>query len=368
MLTIKAPRDRLLASLQSVTGIVERRHTLPILSNVLIEAAGNRATFLATDLEVQVRTGAELSSSARDAASTVSARKLLDILRQLPADAEVSLDEKDGKMAVRAGKSRFSLQTLPAGDFPRMAPGENVVARITLAQRAFKELLHLAQFAMALQDIRYYLNGLLLTAEGDRLTAVATDGHRLSHAATALAEPTGKIEVILPRKTVTEMQKLLAESDDPVTITVRDNLVSLAFAGVEVVSKVIDGKFPDYTKVIPTHYTTRMKVSGPELQAGLQRAAILANEKLRGVQLEIITDQLSLICSNSEQEEAREEIAVEYAAAPLTIGFNLTYLADVLTHVGAGEIEVAFGDANSSALITLPGRDDFKYVVMPMRI
>ncbi|MBA2689977.1 MAG: DNA polymerase III subunit beta [Burkholderiales bacterium] len=368
MLTIKASRDSLLKPLQSVTGIVERRHTLPILSNVLIETTGKQVSFLATDLEIQIQAHAGLEKGAADGSLTLSAKKLQDILRALPDNVDVTVEEKDSRVSVKAGKSRFNLQALPAADFPRLSAAEAGAIKVQIPQQTLKQLFSLVQFAMAVQDIRYYLNGLLLSIDGSTLRVVATDGHRLSYAATKLTSPATKLDVILPRKTVTELFKLLEDSDQTVSVEIRQNQVMFSFADIVLVSKVVDGKFPDYTKVIPTSYAKQIKLDRLTLLQALQRAAILSNEKIRGVRLVLTKDALSIICTNNEQEEAEEELSVNYTDEALDIGFNINYLLDVLNHVGGGEVEIAFGDANSSALVTIPGNGDFKYVVMPMRI
>jgi DNA polymerase-3 subunit beta len=368
MLTIKTSRDSLLKPLQSVTGIVERRHTLPILSNVLIETTAESASFVATDLEIQIKAEAQLAKSAPNGSVTLSAKKLQDILRSLPENVDISVDEKDGRVSLKAGKSRFNLQSLPAADFPRLAAGQDEATTLEIPQNALRRLFHLTQFAMAVQDIRYYLNGLLLSVDGSSLRVVATDGHRLSYASYPMVGNLPKLDVILPRKTVIELSKLLGETDDPVRIEVRQNQVLFSFAEVEIVSKVVDGKFPDYTKVVPTNYAKTISVDRITLLQALQRAAILSNEKIRGVRLMLTTNTLSLICSNNEQEEAEEELVVDYSSDALDIGFNITYLLDVLNHIDVDNVEISFGDANSSALLTMPQRDDFKYVVMPMRI
>lgn len=372
MLTIKASRDSLLKPLQSVTGIVERRHTLPILSNVLIETRDNRMSFLATDLEIQIQAHAGLDTTTANGSLTLSAKKLQDILRALPDNVDVALEEKDSRVTVKAGKSRFNLQALPAADFPRLSTAEAGATRLDIPQKTLKQLLGLVQFAMAVQDIRYYLNGLLLSLDGSALRVVATDGHRLSYAAATLAAPAterdAKVDIILPRKTVTELSRLLEDSEAPAVVEIRENQVTFSFAGIVLVSKVVDGKFPDYTKVIPSNHVKQIKLDRLVLLQALQRAAILSNEKIRGVRLVLTKDALSIICTNNEQEEAEEELVVDYADDALDIGFNINYLLDVLNHVDGGEVEVSFGDANSSALITIPGHGDFKYVVMPMRI
>jgi DNA polymerase III subunit beta len=361
------PRDALLKPLQAVSGIVERRHTLPILANVLLEQKNGKLHVTATDLEMQITAIADLEGKEGQA-TTVGARKLQDLLRALPDDAQLNLDATGSKMTVRAGRSRFNLQTLAATDYPRISVGQEQLQSLTLAQRDFRSLLRLAEFAMAQQDIRYYLNGMLLVVDNGSLQAVATDGHRLSWASLAIAGDFTRAEVILPRKTVLELAKLLEDSDTPVTIDILANQARFRFANVELVSKVVDGKFPDYNRVIPTGHGKRIELDRVTLLSALQRAAILSNEKFRGVRLVLADGQLRIICTNSEQEEAEEELPVEYAGETLDIGFNITYLLDVLSNIGADTVHIAFGDSNSSALVTLPERDDYKYVVMPMRI
>jgi DNA polymerase-3 subunit beta len=361
------PRDALLKPLQAVAGIVERRHTLPILANVLLEQKDGRLYVTATDLEMQITADTELAGKEAQAV-TVAARKLQDLLRALPDVATLNVDATGGKMTVRAGRSRFNLQTLPAADYPRIGLGDEQLQTLTLPQRDLRGLLKSAEFAMAQQDIRYYLNGMLLVFDGTSLQAVATDGHRLSWASLEVPGSYQRQEVIIPRKTVLELGKLLADSEDPVTIDILSNQIRFRFANVELVSKVVDGKFPDYNRVIPTGHTKRIELPRTELLAALQRAAILSNEKFRGVRLVLGPGQLKIICTNSEQEEAEEELEVAYKGDALDIGFNITYLLDVLQNVTVEHVQLAFGDANSSALITLPDRDDYKYVVMPMRI
>jgi DNA polymerase-3 subunit beta len=360
-------RDALLKPLQAVAGIVERRHTLPILANVLLEQRDGQLNVTATDLEMQITARADWPGKEAQAV-TVAARKLQDLLRALPDDAVLNVDAAGNKMTVRAGRSRFNLQTLPAADYPRIGLGEEQLQTLALPQRDLRGLLKSAEFAMAQQDIRYYLNGMLLVIDQDTLQAVATDGHRLSWASLKVAGSYQRQEVILPRKTVLELGKLLGDTDEPVTLDVLANQVRFRFANIELVSKVVDGKFPDYNRVIPTGHTKKLDFSRTELLAALQRAAILSNEKFRGVRLVLAPGQLRIICTNSEQEEAEEELEVAYKGDPLDIGFNITYLLDVLQNLGTERVELAFGDANSSALVTVAERDDYKYVVMPMRI
>ncbi len=360
-------RDVLLKPLQAVSGIVERRHTLPILANVLVEPKDGKLFVTATDLEMQITAHSDLE--VKDAAATtVAARKLQDLLRALPDDATLNVDATGNRMTVRAGRSRFNLQTLPANDYPRIALGTEKLQTVTLSEKSLRGLIKLAEFAMAQQDIRYYLNGMLLVLDGSTLQAVATDGHRLSWASLTIDGSYTRQEVILPRKTVLELGKLLTESDGEVTIDILANQVRFRFANVELVSKVVDGKFPDYNRVIPTGHGKIVDLSRMELLAALQRAAILSNEKFRGVRLVLGADQLKIICSNSEQEEAEEELPISYSGDALDVGFNITYLLDALHNVASNDVRLAFGDATSSALVTIPGRDDYKYVVMPMRI
>lgn len=368
MKLLNIERDTLLKPLQSVSGIVERRHTLPILSNVLLETADDELKLLATDLEIQVATRAALSKKANSQSITVSARKLQDILRSLPEAANVSLETQESKLVLRAGKSRFNLQTLPAEDFPKLTAGTGEAITVNVAQQELKRMLQLVQYAMAQQDIRYYLNGLLLLVDGNKLTLVATDGHRLAYISTALEGKQSRVEAILPRKAVLELVKLLTDSEDSVELQIQQNQVRSHFGDVDLLSKVVDGKFPDFTRVIPSNPPSRFVISRTELQQALQRASILSNEKFRGVRWVLTKNMLRIVCTNAEQEEAEEELEVEYAGEPLDVGFNVTYLLDVLNNLSAEQVECALGDANSSMLITVPGDKNFKYVVMPMRI
>jgi len=369
MKLLQISRDALLKPLQVVTGIVEKRHTLPILSNVLLEKKDGRLDLIATDLEIQVSTSCEASGSAKeDQSLTVSARKLQDILRSLPEDAEVVLDAQANRVQLRAGKSRFNLQTLPAADFPMLGDAGAPLAQVQLTQKALRELLSLAQFAMAQQDIRYYLNGMLVVLEGEEIKVVATDGHRLSYASGKVEQAQEKREVILPRKAVLELSRLLDDSDEPVNVQIYAGQVRFRFGTVDLITKLIDGKFPDYTRVIPTNYEKHITLSRALLLQSLQRAAILSNEKFRGVRWMLTANALRISCTNNEQEEAQEELEVDYGGDALDVGFNITYLLDVLNHVHNEQIDCAFGDANSSMLVTLPDNPDYRYVVMPMRI
>lgn len=368
MLLYKGARDQLLTPLQAVCGIVEKRHTLPILSNVLIEKAGERLMLLATDIEMQIRTSTA-SSGPENAAITVAARKLQDILRSLPEQSEVTLALEDKRLQLKAGKSRFNLQTLPAEDFPRMTEAAQKTASLTLTQKRFKRLLAHVQYAMAQQDIRYYLNGLLLVAHGNELRLVATDGHRLAFISEELADKQEeRVEVILPRKTVLELARQLGDHDEPLVIELAPTQARFTFGNVEFISKLIDGKFPDYERVIPQHHGKIVRLERAQFQHSLQRAAILTNEKFRGVRLVLAAGSLKIQSTNAENEEAQEEIEIDYNGDGLDVGFNVNYLLDVLANVTGDKIEMRLADSNSSALIMLPDNERFKYVVMPMRI
>jgi DNA polymerase-3 subunit beta len=368
MVLVKAKRDELLGPLSAVSGIIERRHTLPILSNVLIERGAGALSFIATDIEIQI-TARGAGEPAGDSRSlTVGARKLVDILRALPESAEVTLQQQDKRLLVKAGKSKFVLQTLPAEDFPRLAKPAGDVARFSLKQKEFRRLLGLVQYSMAQQDIRYYLNGLLMVVEDKSLKLIATDGHRLAYASMALDAKLPRQEVIVPRKTVLELGKLLAENDADVRVELSATQAAFSFGSVELVSKLVDGKFPDYTRVIPVGHKNQLSIGREVLRQALMRAAILSNEKFRGVRWVLTDGSLKIVSSNTEQEEAEEMLEVAYKGDALDIGFNVNYLLDVLNNVSGSEVECRFGDAASSALLSFPSEADFKYVVMPMRI
>lgn len=361
-------RDALLAPLQSVAGIVEKRHTLPILSNVLIEKTGDQLTMLATDVEIQIRTTTQGDLGGTDASLTVGAKKFQDILRALPDSAPINLMLDDKRLTIKAGKSRFALQTLPAADYPCMKLPDGEGQRFSVSQKLFKRLLTQVAYAMAQQDIRYYLNGLLLIADGNNLRMVATDGHRLAHAATKIEADVPRTEVILPRKTVLELTRQLADTDDLLEVVLAGNQAIYRFGPIELVTKLIDGKFPDYERVIPTSHPNAVTFDRSVLLSALQRAAILTSDKFRGCRFVLSDGLLKVISTNTEQEEAQEEIEIDYQGPALDMGFNITYLLDVLNNSAQDQIIWHLADSASSALLTLPGDEHFKYVVMPMRI
>ncbi len=368
MIVLKAPQEKFLSALQAVAGIVERRHTLPILANVLIRKTGESIEFTTSDLEIQVRTTAELGGDASSFSTTVGARKLIDILRSLPADQVVTLSQTQTKLTLAGGKSRFTLQTMPADDFPLVQESADFGPSFSVPQKALRGLISQVHFAMAVHDIRYYLNGILFVAEGKSLTLVATDGHRLALAQATLENEIPKQEVILPRKTVLELQRLLREDESAIEMRFAPNQAKFDFAGMEFVSKLVEGKFPDYNRVIPKNHKNKVTLGRSPLLQSLQRAAILTSEKFKGVRVNIEPGTLRIASSNAEQEEAMEELEIDYGGDAIEIGFNVTYLIDALANMGQEMVTVELQDTNSSALITVPEHAGFKYVVMPMRI
>lgn len=366
-MNIQINREILLKPLTSVTSIVEKRHTLPILSNLLLEAKQNKIHLTATDLEMQISLSVD-SGLTGDFSTTISAKKLLDICRSLPDSSEINMVTNESRVTVKAGKSRFNLQTLPAADYPVMTKTQGQSTLVTIAQAQLKSLLKQVEFAMAQQDIRYYLNGLLFEVFENRLNIVGTDGHRLSFTATELKQNYEKREVILPRKTVIELIKLLDDSEEDVNIEISSNQVNFSFSNIKLISKVIDGKFPDYNRVIPAGHQNTFITDRVSMLLAMQRASILSNEKYRGIRMVLGSNNLKLISTNSDQEEAEEELEVNYTGDALDIGFNVTYLIDVLNNTNSEQVTFSFADANSSCLITVPNNKTYKYVVMPMRI
>jgi DNA polymerase-3 subunit beta len=368
MIVLKAAQEKILSALQSVSGIVERRHTLPILANVLLRKTGKQVEFTTSDLEIQVRTTQDLGGDEASFNTTVGARKLIDILRSLPNDQGITLSAKDNKLTLQAGKSRFTLQTLPAEDFPLVNEAVDFGPAFSVPQKTLRDLVNQVHFAMAVHDIRYYLNGILFIAEGKQLTLVATDGHRLALAQAMLDNDVPKQEVILPRKTVLELQRLLKDEDTAIEMRFAGNQARFSFSGMEFVTKLVEGKFPDYNRVIPKNHKNSVVMGRAPLLASLQRAAILTSEKFKGVRVNIEPGSLRIASSNAEQEEAKEELEIDYAGDSIEIGFNVTYLMDALANMNCEMIKLELQDTAASALFTVPDQPGFKYVVMPMRI
>jgi DNA polymerase III subunit beta len=368
MIVLKATQDKVLSVLQSVSGIVERRHTLPILANVLLRKTGDSTQLTTSDLEIQIRTTAQLEGDPGNFNATVGARKLIDILRTMPSDQMVTLESNQNKLILKGGKSRFTLQTLPAEDFPLVQESPSYGPVFSVPQKTLRDLLNQVSFAMAVHDIRYYLNGILFVAEGRQLSLVATDGHRLAFTSATLDVEVPKQEVILPRKTVLEMLRLLSDNDGSIEMQFANNQAKFSFGGMEFITKLVEGKFPDYNRVIPKNHKNQITLGRAPLLASLQRTAILTSEKFKGVRLNIEPGTLRVASNNAEQEEAVDELDINYAGDEIEIGFNVTYLIDALNNMSQEMVCMELADSNSSALLTIPDNPTFKYVVMPMRI
>ena len=370
-MNIKIDRELLLKPLGNVSGIVEKRHALPILSNLLLESHQGSLRFTATDLEMQISTQIKTELS-EDFQITISAKKLFDITRALPEKSKIDIQIEEAKVIVKAKKSRFNLQTLPSQDYPVMKKElnhdlpDNV--ELKLPQREFKSLLKQVDFAMAQQDIRYYLNGLLIEVKEKNINVVGTDGHRLSFTSSGLSNSGQNAQAIVPRKTIVELVKLLNETEDPLEISFSKNQVHFKFNDIDLITKVIDGKFPDYSRVIPVGHENSFNINRALLLDSMLRASILSNDKYRGIRMVVENNNLKLVSNNSEQEQAEEELEIEYKGDKIDIGFNVTYLIDVLTNIQSDQLTIAFKDSSSSCLVTIPNNEQYKYVVMPMRI
>lgn len=371
-MTIQMQRETLLAPLEAVMGVVERRHTLPILANVLleIEEEGQYFSVTATDLEVQLKAKAPLAQSPSASNKiTVSGRKLMDICRSLPSNANIELIQEKDRLILRSGRSRFSLATLPADDFPALNIQEDA-AKFPLTQKNLRYLTQRTHFAMAQQDVRYYLNGMLLEVNEGVIRAVATDGHRLAlNTISAPVIDNSFVQVILPRKGIMELMRLLEDNENEVSVHVSSNHVRITAPDFIFISKLVDGRFPDYEKVLPQGGNKSIIVDRNILKQALTRASILSNEKFRGVRLQLRQGLLRIIANNPDQEEAEEEISVEYNQEDLEIGINVTYLLDILNTVDAEAVVITFSDANSSLRIEEhASKGNSVFVVMPMRL
>jgi len=361
-------REALLRPLTLVAGVVERRQTLPVLSNVLIEIEGDQVALTGTDLEVELIGRTVASAVEEEGAATVPARKLMDICKSLPEQSEIQLAVEEGRAVLRSGRSRFTLSTLPAAEFPSIEEAEGG-QELSVPRGTLKHLIDSTAFAMAQQDVRYYLNGLLLEIQTNLLRAVATDGHRLamcSRAVDVVVEQSQKL--IVPRKGILELSRLLDDSDEPVSLTLGSTHVRVHTGDFTFTSKLIDGKFPDYERVVPRNGDKVLLAERADLRQMLSRTAILSNEKYRGVRLYLEPGNLKVMANNPEQEEAEENIAVEYSGAAMEIGFNVGYLVDVLSVLNEDRMQMTLANSNSSALMEEPGGGDALYVVMPMRL
>lgn len=360
-------REALLKPLQVVGGVVEKRQTLPILANVLVQVDKGNLTLTGTDLEVELTATAAVENG-NDGEITLPARKFSDICRALPEQAMLEIVVEGDKALIRSGKSRFSLSTLPATEYPAT---ESVAGafRLTIAQDVLKGLLEQTHFCMANQDVRYYLNGLLLEMKGGHLRAVATDGHRLAISETDCPEVAAEErQVIIPRKGVLELSRLLGDGGAQCEVVVGSNHIRVALGDVVMTSKLVDGRFPDYERVVPKVGERLVNADRNLLRQALQRTSILSNEKYRGIRLQFERNLLKATVNNPEQEEAEEEVEITYDGAEFEIGFNVSYLLDALNVVKQDQVVLSMNDANSSCLIYGSGDKTSRYVVMPMRL
>ncbi|PIA69122.1 MULTISPECIES: DNA polymerase III subunit beta [Pseudomonas] len=361
-------REALLKPLQLVAGVVERRQTLPVLSNVLLVVEGQQLSLTGTDLEVELVGRVTLEDAAEPGEITVPARKLMDICKSLPSDAMIDIRVDDQKLLVKAGRSRFTLSTLPANDFPTVEEGPGSLT-FNLPQAKLRRLVERTSFAMAQQDVRYYLNGMLLEVQSGLLRAVATDGHRLAMCSMEAAiQQEGKHQVIVPRKGILELARLLTEQDAEVAIVLGQHHIRANTGEFTFTSKLVDGKFPDYERVLPRGGDKLVLADRQGLREAFSRTAILSNEKYRGIRLTLASGLLKIQANNPEQEEAEEEIVIDYSGSGLEIGFNVSYLLDVLGVMGTEQVRLILSDSNSSALLQEADNDDSAYVVMPMRL
>jgi DNA polymerase-3 subunit beta len=363
---LTAEREKLLAPLQAVIGVVERRQTMPVLANVLLGVAQGKLSIAATDLEVELVAATEVSVQ-QPGDITVPGRKFLDILRALPEKSSVSMSTEGEKVVIRAARSRFTLSTLPAAEFP-VIDDINAQQTVQIPRKDLARLLEKTHFSMAQQDVRYYLNGMLLEIDGAMLRAVATDGHRLALCEAALeSKAKTSQQVIVPRKGVLELQRVLTE-EGTAAVAIGTNHVRAQIGDVRFTSKLIDGRFPEYSRVIPAAPGAAIRADRDILRQALQRTAILSNEKYRGIRINVRNNAITVQAHNPEQEEAEEEIEVSYTGDELEVGFNVNYLLDALSAIEGQEVELGLTDSNSSCLIRSPGNSSARYVVMPMRL
>lgn len=358
------PRDSLLAPLRAVSKIISAKHTLPILSQVLLKTGGGKLRVTGSDLDIQITAESVIEGLDQDQAITLPAKKLLDIVQTLPADSVLSL-KGSPKVMLKSGRGRYNLQSLPAADFPSLAITEKE-ATLVIDKARFKELLSLVSFAMAVQDIRYYLNGVLLHLDGTKLTVVASDGHRMTSATHELENAHDSRRIIIPRNAVLELLRLI-DDDGPLTIDVLQNQASFRFDSIELITRLVDGHYPDFTRVIPADPPQHRVLIGREtFLATLKRAAILTRSKFRSVRVTLADGAMKIACDNEYQEESEEEIPVTYDGPPVDTGFNVDYLVGALSTLTTPDIEISF--ETDKGLVMMPERSDFKYVVMAMRL
>lgn len=361
-------REKLIKPLQQVSAPLSSRPTLPILGNILLQVSDNTLSMTGTDLEIEMIAKLPLIESSESGSTTVPARKFLDICRSLPNDANISITLDDNRLLIQSGRSKFSLSTLPPSDFPNIENWQPD-ADFFIPQSILKQLIDSVQFSMANQDVRYYLNGMLFEIENNTIKTVATDGHRLAVCTLPIGQPiSNNCSVIMPRKGVIELSKLVGDNDELINVQIGSNNLRVHLAEFTFTSKLIDGRFPDYRRVLPSNPDKTLEVSCEELKSALSRAAILSNEKFRGIRILIHNNQMKITANNPEQEEAEEIIDVKYEEEELEIGFNVTYLLDVLNVLKCISVQMLLTDSTSSVQIEDINNQTATYVVMPMRL
>ncbi|WP_028116966.1 DNA polymerase III subunit beta [Ferrimonas senticii] len=360
-------KDALFKPLQLVCGAVERRHNLPILSNVLLEISGDLLKITGTDLEVELIGQVQLQGEVQPGRTTVPARKFLDICKSLPDSAEIKIEQQENRLLIRSGRSRFSLATLSAEEFPDLGDWQGEL-QFSLTQGTLKSIIDATQFSMAHQDVRYYLNGMLFETEGNQLRTVATDGHRLAVSSRQIDADLPAKQVIVPRKGVVELTRLFDDENQLITLCIGDGSIRAVTANATFTSKLVDGRFPDYRRVLPKDGDKELLAERDLLKQSFARASILSNEKFRGVRLLLDSDKLTITANNPEQEEAQEELDVSFPHPELEIGFNVSYVLDVLNALKSDKVKVTLGGPMSSALFEHADNSESMYVVMPMRL
>jgi DNA polymerase-3 subunit beta len=365
---LKFQRDNLLKPLTLVTGFVEKKQTMPILSNVYFKKSGSVVTIIANDMEIQATLVLAAGIEGDDCAITLPAKKFQDVLKAIP-DGEVIMEFKENRVTLKSGRAKFILQSLPADHYPLLKVNSDCVAQFSLTQHDLRELISKSQYSMALNDSRVFLNGMLLEIKNNNLHLVATDAHRLSFVSYALSDAVPDISAIIPRKTMLELYRLLEDNENNVTIKIYNNQVIFATDAKELITKVIEGKYPDYDRVIPLSNDKLCLINREQLLRAVQRVAVIGIDKLKTLSLELRPNLLTIGCRNEEQEESRDEIAMQYAhEAQLCLNFNINYILDVLTNSTSENLQWAFFDNQRSVLVTVPNEIDFKYVIMPLRV
>jgi len=367
-LLVQASQPDILACLGHVHGIVDRRQQMPILSHLLMTKHGQHLSLLASDLEIEVRVATQLGAGAAAFSTTIDARRLFDILKTMPGEEAVVLEQQSGRIVLRTPDSRFSLQSLSAADFPTMASAADLDPGFEVTQLSLKKLLSKVAFAMASNDIRYYLNGTQLQVDGDKMIAAATDSHRLAVASVDIGGQHSRRDVILPRRAAVELEKQLRQVDGPVRIRLAKRQARFEFGAVEFTTKLIEGKFPDWKRVLPPLQKSSVLAPRLRLLTALQRAAVVCNEGFKLVRLAIGNGRMGVQTVNGENEEVHDQLPVEYDGPDVEAGFNVFYLIDALGKLDSEGVRFDFTEESCTALITEPGSEVLKYVVMPMRL